>query len=65
MADEMVTAYKVTRPQVSPGTFCIYRTAGDMADAEFDGSEVGDKIEVEVVSMSRRDLDSLPDFAGW
>jgi hypothetical protein len=33
-------------------------------DSEFDGMELGDKIQIEIVQMSESELEALPEFEG-
>lgn len=48
--------FKVTRPGF--GTiFCIYVDAANLADGELTDTEVGDEIKIEVVDMSREEVD--------
>lgn len=56
--------YRVERPDVSPGLSCIYKTFGEV-EAEFDGAEVGETIQVEIVEMTDEEFEELGDFEGW
>lgn len=55
--------FKVTRPDHGKAN-CIHRE-WDSVESEFDGAELGEQIIVELVEMSAKQLDALPDFAGW
>lgn len=57
-------AYRITRPDLGDTRSCVYRDWATV-EAEFDGAEVGDKITVELVEMTKEQLDNLPDFEGW
>lgn len=64
--DKKVLAYKVTREADGNGKkSCTYRSMDAVADAEFDGAEPGDKIEIELVEMTEHELENLPEFEGW
>lgn len=39
--------------------------AGSAIDAEFDGSEPGDKITMALVEMEEEEYKKLPEFQGW
>ena len=43
----------------------ISRDWDTIRDSEFDGMEVGDKIQIEVVEMTEPELEALPEFLGW
>jgi len=55
--------FKVTRPDM--GGSWISRDWDTIKDGEFDGMEVGDKIQIEVVEMTESQLEALPKFDGW
>jgi len=56
---------KVTRPDVSPGVFCVYPIASFAAYDEFDGAEVGDTIVMELCEMTDAEFEALGEFEGW
>ena len=43
----------------------VSRDWDTIRDSEFDGMEVGDKIQIEVVEMTEPELEALPEFLGW
>jgi hypothetical protein len=61
--EEKMNVYKVTRPD-SGTQFCVYRKWSDV-ESEFDGADWGDTIHVELMSMTEKELEALPDFEGW
>jgi hypothetical protein len=56
--------FKITRPDQGGG-WVIYPDADAFADAELTDSEIGDKLQIECVSMSLDELHALPEFMGW
>lgn len=57
-------AFLVTRTDY-PGNSCTYRDGGTLIDAEFDGAEAGDSIQITLLDMTAEQLDALPEFEGW
>jgi hypothetical protein len=43
----------------------ISRDWGTIENSEFDGMEVGDKISIQIVEMSEKSFEALPEFEGW
>jgi hypothetical protein len=62
-SDEVLKVYKVTRPECGK-QYCIFRFWTDV-EAEFDGADEGDTIQVEMVLMTKAQVDELTDFPGW
>lgn len=59
-----VRVFKVMRPDYGK-KWCVFRDWASVADAEFDGAEIGDQIIVELAEMTQHELENLPDFEGW
>ena len=59
-------AYKLTIPSVGTGQYCIFpENARDGLMAEIETSEIGDKLEIEVLEMTEEEYSKLPEFEGW
>lgn len=58
-----VTVYKVFRVGEG-GKHAVY-TKWCEVESEFDGAEFGDRIIVEMASMTEQEVKDLPDFKGW
>lgn len=64
MADETkVRVYRVHRAEFS--RYWVTPDWDAIQDAEFDGSEDGDRITIELASMTQAEIDALPEFEGW
>ena len=37
----------------------------NVVDAEFDGAEIGDTIQLELIEMTEEEYQRLPEFQGW
>lgn len=61
----MARMFKVTRPELGTNQSCIYGDLATVQDAEFDGSEIGDKITIELIQMTDGERETLPEFEGW
>lgn len=57
--------FKVMRPEMGAIAAWISRDWETIRDTEFDGMETGDKIQIELVEMTEKELDALPEFDGW
>lgn len=62
--DQKVRVYKISRPDCG-NMHWISRDWQTIADAEFDGSELGDKIIIELAEMTEGQIQALPEFDGW
>jgi hypothetical protein len=60
MGDKKVM-YKMTRDR---GDFCVWKHVEGIA-SELDRSEVGDIVQIEIVSMTDEEFDDLGEFEGW
>lgn len=58
-----VRVYKVHRPEY--GNRWISESWDAIRDGEFADAEDGDKITIEVGTMTRDEIDNLPEFEGW
>jgi len=56
--------FRVSHPNMGKA-WCAFRTPDEVADGELNDAEPGDKIHIEVVEMSREELEALPEFEGW
>ena len=56
--------YKVFRPDEG-GKHWVTRDFQTIADSEFDGAEVGDRVVIELGEMSEAEIAALPEFEGW
>lgn len=63
--DKKVRMFKVTRPSLGTGQWCVFGDLASVQDAEFDGAEIGDKIVVQPIEMTEDERDNLPEFEGW
>jgi len=64
----MMKVAKLTRlPEVMFGeTACFYpMNAVDGIESEIELSEIGDKLQIEIVEMSKHEFEKLPEFEGW
>lgn len=60
-----VRCVKIRRQESHGENFwCICGINHSLAD-EFDGAEVGERVEIEYCEMSKAEFDALPDFPGW
>jgi hypothetical protein len=59
----ILRVFEVRRPDCG-NMFCIYRKWQEV-EAEFDGAEPGETINVRLKNMTKEELDALPDFEGW
>jgi hypothetical protein len=62
---EKVKCVKVRRPDSHGNMWCICQMKGYAIADEFDGAEVGERIELEYCEMTQEELDALPEFEGW
>jgi hypothetical protein len=56
---------KVERPDSHPGMYCVSPLQGFDIQAEFDSSEVGEIIYLELVEMTDEEFQALGEFDGW
>jgi hypothetical protein len=59
-----VRVFKVYR-EGEGGKCWIARNLAEVEDAEFDGSDIGDRIIIELGQMTEHEIEKLPDFDGW
>jgi hypothetical protein len=64
MSDELITVFMVTRPDYGK-TFCVYRTWGEVYEGEFENAEDGEIIHITMKSLTKTEVDNLPEFEGW
>jgi hypothetical protein len=62
---EKVFAFRVTRPETHGNSWCVYGDWDSVHDAELDDATPGDKITVELIEMTKEELDELEPFEGW
>lgn len=55
---------KVRRPELGDHWCASHLQGFDLA-AEFDGAEIGEKIEIELCEMTQEEIDAMPEFEGW
>lgn len=60
---DRIKVYKVTRPDFG-SQYVVFRTWAEV-ESEFDGSDNGDTIHIQLVFMTPTEFDALPDFEGW
>lgn len=56
---------KVTRSDVGGNYYQPLTEIGGAISGEFDGSEPGDKITLELSEMTEDEFNKLPEFQGW
>jgi hypothetical protein len=62
---DRISCVVVTRPESHGKLYCLYRIADFSAADEFDGCEEGDSIVLTFKTMTKAELDVLPEFEGW
>jgi hypothetical protein len=64
--DPKIPCVKLTRPDLDGGrASCIYEMHQFSAADEFVGAEIGEKLQLEYIEMTREEIDALPEFEGW
>lgn len=57
--------FRVERPDVANGRFCVFRDSATLADAELENGEIGETIIVKIVEMTDAEFEALGEFEGW
>jgi hypothetical protein len=66
MDTSKIPCVKLTRPDLDNGrTSCILEMHQFSASDEFAGAEIGEKLQLEYIEMTREEIDALPEFGGW
>jgi hypothetical protein len=63
--DTKIACVVITRPDSHGGQSCIMPVAAFSAEDEFDGADDGDSVVLTLRTMTRQELDDLPEFEGW
>ena len=62
-------AIKVTIPEYGSGGYILSQEDSDSLkyeiEALFDYQEIGSKLQIELVEISKEDYQNLPEFSGW
>jgi hypothetical protein len=57
---------KVTRDRLIRRSYLVpMDEIGSVIAGEFDGSEIGDKVTLQLAEMTEEEYEALPDFPGW
>lgn len=62
---DKIPCVETRRPDTHPGMCCTWKLKDFDISAEFDGAEVGEKIELTYVELTQEEFDDLGDFDGW
>ena len=60
-----VPCAKIRRPDSHGNIWCLVQLKGFNLRDEFDGAEIGERLEIEYCELTQQELDDLPEFEGW
>lgn len=63
--DSKIECVKVRRPATHGDMWCVMPVSMFSLVDEFDGAELGERIELEYIQLCESELAAIPEFEGW